>query len=171
MDWQASEWEFETERLRVVGWRRRGDEALAAFLTSALTEDVTRELPPSWQAGVTRANAREWIDDHDRQGATFLVESVERGDALGVFMFFPDGATLAEGQVRLGYVFAKAAWGRGYATELVKGFLRRWDDKGATAQLLAGVTAENLASQRVLSKAGFAKVGERDGILEYRREP
>ncbi|MBL4633064.1 MAG: GNAT family N-acetyltransferase, partial [Kofleriaceae bacterium] len=154
LSWEAKKWEFETDRLQIVGWRSRSDAKLAAFLAVALTENVTRELPPTWQSGVTLANAKAWIAERDSEGKMFLVET--RGDAtpIGVFMFFPDMATATEGQVRVGYVFAESAWGQGYASEVLVGFLKRWDKAGITAKLLAGVTASNLASQRVLEKAG-----------------
>ncbi len=171
--WQAKKWEFETERLQVVGWRSRGDAKLAAFLASALTENVTRELPPTWQSGVTIDNANAWIAERDTTGKLFLVETSDDAAAIGVFMFFPDKATAREGQVRVGYVFAESAWGNGYASEVLVGFLKHWDKTGITAQLLAGVTASNLASQRVLEKAGFSKVAskvEQPGeVLEYER--
>ena len=167
--WDVKEWEFATERLQIVGWRSRGDAKLAAFLASALTEKVTRELPSTWQSGVTLANAKAWIAERDSQGKMFLVET--RGDAtpVGVFMFFPGRATATEGEVRVGYVFAESAWGQGYASEVLVGFLKRWDKAGITAKLLAGVTASNLASQRVLEKAGFSKVNQPDEVLEYQR--
>ena len=168
MFWHSTLWEFETDRLRVLPWRSRGDGPLATFLAVALTSEVTRELPPSWQAGVTPTSAGDWIAARDREGVMFLVETKERDEPVGVFMFFPD-ETPERNVVRLGYVFVEAAWGCGYATELVWGFLGRWESRGAPGLLLAGVTVGNTASQRVLEKNGFVRAGERDGVIEYRR--
>ena len=139
-------------------------------MASALTADVTRDLPPSWQGGVPLESAPEWIAAREREGQMFLVRAKTDGEPVGFFMFFPGEATQHRGEVRVGYVLAETAWGRGYATELLRGFLRRWDEKGVTAELLAGVTARNTASRRVLEKAGFRKRSESSGVLEYQRE-
>ena len=169
MDWHSDAWGFETERLRVIDWLRRGEEKLADFLVSALTPEVTRELPPTW-GGFSRARAPAWIAERHREGTMFLVEAKDPGNAVGLFMFFPGGATRHRGEVRLGYVLAESAWGRGYATELLQGFVRRWDEKGVTANLLASVTVSNAASQRVLEKAGFSRSGEGQDVLVFRRK-
>jgi RimJ/RimL family protein N-acetyltransferase len=166
----TAEWEFETERTRAVPWRSRGDDTLAAFLSEALTPAVTAELPPSWQGGVSRETAGEWIAARDAEGSVFLVEAREDGTPVGLFLFFGfDGATLAEGEVHVGYVLAESAWGKGLASEILQGFVQRWDEKGATAVLKAGVTSINKASQRVLEKAGFVKVSEEEDVLKYSR--
>jgi len=169
MSWHSEEWEFETERLRVMGWRTRGVDTLSTFLVAALTDEVTRELPPSWQGGSAPAGVGEWIVEREREGQMFLVEAKEHSEPVGVFMFFPGESTQSRGEVRVGYVLVKSAWGRGYATELLQGFVRRWDEKGVTASLLAGVTVQNVASQRVLEKAGFSRAAERNEVLEYQR--
>jgi RimJ/RimL family protein N-acetyltransferase len=169
VDWSSQTWQFDTERLRIVPWRQGGDDRLAAFLCAELTCDVTRELPPTWQAGVQAEAAPDWIAAREGEGQMFAVESKADGVLVGLFMFFPGSASRHRGEVRLGYVLAQTAWGRGYATEIVEGFLRRWDGEGITANLLAGVTSQNTASQRVLEKCGFVRAGESDGILEYRR--
>jgi RimJ/RimL family protein N-acetyltransferase len=106
------------------------------------------------------------VADRDDEGLLFLIENRGSAEPLGLFMFFPD---IAAGEVRIGYVLAESAWGQGYATEVVTGFLRRWDEEGLTASLLAGVTSNNVASQRVLEKAGFTRGGTSDGILMYHR--
>ena len=98
----------------------------------------------------------------------FLVESKADGQLLGFFMFYPGDATLHSGEVRLGYVFAEAAWGHGYATELVWGFVSECRERGVTAELVAGVTEANTASRKVLDKAGFQQSGTHKGSLEYR---
>lgn len=62
----------------------------------------------------------------------------------------------------LGYVLAPAYWGQGHATTLV-GALTQWHFDHPEPKLRRGlrayVLAENLASQRVLEKCGFTRVG------------
>jgi len=60
----------------------------------------------------------------------------------------------------LGYVFQPSSWGRGYATEAIKGFLKAYYDiLGAGAgNLIARTDVENTGSRRVLEKVGFREV-------------
>jgi RimJ/RimL family protein N-acetyltransferase len=64
------------------------------------------------------------------------------------------------GDVELGYGLRKPSWGKGYASEVVRALVRRaFTDLGAVS-LVASVTVDNLASVRVLEKAGLRRVGE-----------
>ena len=57
--------------------------------------------------------------------------------------------------VRLGYLLAEQAWGRGLASELVGGFVCWYEANPAIRHLVAGVDQDNVASVRVLEKNGF----------------
>ena len=68
------------------------------------------------------------------------------------------------GQAMLGYSLLPRWYGRGYATRAVR-LLTRWGfDHVGLARLWAGTLPENVASQRVLEKAGF----RREGLLRGR---
>ena len=71
----------------------------------------------------------------------------------------------------LGYSVSERHNGRGYATEAVAAMLAvAWADPVVEA-VLASTAPSNLASQRVLEKAGFQLVdraGGQDGELRYR---
>jgi RimJ/RimL family protein N-acetyltransferase len=56
----------------------------------------------------------------------------------------------------IGYRFAPSAWGRGYATELVRYCLTVAHDRLGLAEVRAFAHPDNAASRRVLEKAGFA---------------
>ena len=60
--------------------------------------------------------------------------------------------------VEVGYHFAPAAWGRGYASELVATCTDIADRVLRLPVITAFAHAENLASQRVLQKSGFEPV-------------
>ena len=64
-----------------------------------------------------------------------------------------------------GYVFAKDAWGKGYATEAVRGVIEVARGIGVV-RLYALCHPDNSASRRVLEKCGFA----REGILRRHSE-
>lgn len=79
------------------------------------------------------------------------------------------GRPTAAGTVEIGYGIVPAYRQRGYATEAVRG-LTSW----AFAQGARAVTAEtedaNIASRRVLEKAGLRQVGRRGRMLNWRVE-
>lgn len=54
----------------------------------------------------------------------------------------------------------KPSWGRGYASEIVRALVRRAFTELGAVSLVASVTIDNVASIRVLEKAGLRRVGE-----------
>lgn len=60
--------------------------------------------------------------------------------------------------VEVGYYFDPAAWGRGYATELVAACTSLADDVLGLPEVRAFARSENAGSRRVLEKAGFEVV-------------
>ena len=60
--------------------------------------------------------------------------------------------------VEIGYFFHPAIWGRGYATELVTACVDIADRVLALPEVSAFARPENIASRRVLEKAGFKVV-------------
>jgi RimJ/RimL family protein N-acetyltransferase len=54
----------------------------------------------------------------------------------------------------LGYYFFPPYWGQGYATEAVRAVTQHLLSQGVH-RLVATVTAGNIASERILQKAGF----------------
>ncbi|TAL05840.1 MAG: N-acetyltransferase [Verrucomicrobia bacterium] len=75
------------------------------------------------------------------------------GEFIGWFHLRPDKITPEE--MELGYRLARSAWGRGLATEgaraLIEKAFREWGYEKISARTLA----VNLASQRVMQKAGL----------------
>ena len=63
--------------------------------------------------------------------------------------------------VRLGYLIAESAWGKGLASELIGGFVE-WCREQTIVSIEGGVGRENQASQRVLEKNGFELVTPTD---------
>jgi RimJ/RimL family protein N-acetyltransferase len=83
------------------------------------------------------------------------------GDFLGWFHFYPTARTPpfeqeeAPGTVELGYRLRSAAWGQGYATEGARALVRHGFTNLGVQRVIAHTLAENLASRRVLEKAGL----------------
>ena len=85
--------------------------------------------------------------------------AIERSaaDFLGWFHFRPpEGAT--PGQVELGYRLRKSAWGKGYATEGSRALIRKGFTESGVQRVTAEAAAANMASRRVMEKAGLTLV-------------
>ena len=76
------------------------------------------------------------------------------GAFLGWFHFEPrDGGP--PGEIVLGYRLRKSAWGKGYATEGARALIRKGFTELTAQRVIAETMAVNLASRRVLEKAGL----------------
>ena len=80
------------------------------------------------------------------------------GDFLGWFHFRPREGS-PPGEVELGYRLAKSAWGRGYATEGSRALIRRGFTESGVLRVTAEAAAANVASRRVMEKAGLRLAG------------
>jgi len=84
-----------------------------------------------------------------------LVVEKDGGTPIGL-VFVHEDEQGGDVDVRLGYLLAESAWGRGLATELVRGFVDVCRDRGARS-IAGGVGKSNAASRRVLEKCGFVQ--------------
>ena len=76
------------------------------------------------------------------------------GDFLGWFHFLPrEGAELDK--VELGYRLRRTAWGKGYATEGSRALIRKGFSELGVRRVVAETMAVNIASRRVMEKAGL----------------
>lgn len=79
------------------------------------------------------------------------------GQFLGWFHFRPrEGASPHEAE--LGYRLRQSAWGKGYATEGSRALIRKGFTEFGVQRVVAEAMAVNLASRRVMEKAGLTLV-------------
>ena len=156
---------FETGRLLVKEWHSFSpsdwqEQELASVIVAILTEPVTHALPASWQGSYTEERANEWIIERDSEGATLLVIEKLSGRAIGLMILFEMQANVSRDMtdVRLGYLLSEDAWGKGFATELVSGFVNWCRGQSSIMSIAGGVERDNQASIRVLEKTGFQLV-------------
>lgn len=96
--------------------------------------------------------------------ATDLKESGSYIGYCGIYPHFgPDGPVPAEGA--LAFYLARAAWGRGLATEAGRAFLGFGFGSLALRRIVAKIDVRNDRSRRVLEKLDFRSVG-----IEVRRD-
>ncbi|MGY0235280.1 GNAT family N-acetyltransferase [Longispora urticae] len=126
-----------------------GDPAVMRFLTNgrptprATVED---EVLPAILRTYERGPAGRWA-------------AVERatGEFLGWFALAP-GADGDAAEVELGYRLRADSWGRGYATEGSRALVRAAFTELGSRRVWAQTMAVNLASRRVMAKAGLRYV-------------
>ena len=92
----------------------------------------------------------------DRYGFWAAIEKAT-GDFLGWFHFRPrEGASTDEDE--LGYRLRKAAWGKGYGTEVSRALIHKGFTELGVQRVVASTYETNIASRRVMEKAGLRLV-------------
>ncbi len=69
-------------------------------------------------------------------------------------------------EIELGYRLGKAHWGKGYASEIARASAAYGFETLGHERLVAVSYPENIASRRVLTKAGFEELGSTDKYYE-----
>lgn len=155
---------FTTGRLRVGPWHDRAVAAgleLVDVVTELLNERTTAALPEPSRGDFDAARAAAWIAGRDAESPTLLASerSTERPIALVIVAAVPSDRSGLD--LRVGYVVAESAWGRGVASELLDGLVGWARTRRDVTSVSGGVELTNAASIRVLEKNGF-RVTERD---------
>ena len=101
---------------------------------------------------------RARLAEQDAGEAAYYVLVADDGSILGRFNLIFTGAGTAE----LGYRVAEHAAGRGVATAAVRELCRLAAARHRLRILRAGTSHDNVASQKVLAKAGFVPAGPAD---------
>ena len=151
---------LETERL--VLRRPRVSDEPAIFSRYASDPEVTRYM--AWPTHTSLDDTHAFLRLSDDAWA--------RWPLAGPYLVFArDGVTLLGGagivnddavRAQIGYILARDAWGRGYATEALLASVGAARAAGVR-RLEAGVHVDHHASGRVLEKAGFVREGPRPG--------
>jgi RimJ/RimL family protein N-acetyltransferase len=145
------------ETARLVLRRPRAEDAAAIFTRFAADREVTRFVgwPTHESLDDTRAFLAFSDGQWDRWPAGPYLALSRTDDAIlgstGLDFETPSRAAT-------GYVFAKDAWGRGYATEALCAMIDLARTLGVR-RLYALCHPEHRASWRVLEKGGFAREG------------
>lgn len=167
---------FTTARLEVFGWhalpgRPTGAPSLTELVIGLLSEPVTRFLPAGWRGIDDADRAARWIAERDAEGATLLVVDRATGDPLGLLLLHSADAGGDRVEVRIGYLLAESAWGRGLATELVTGLVAWCRARPVIGSIVGGVAPGNEASIRVLERCGFEPLSPPDTTEPDTTEP
>jgi ribosomal-protein-alanine N-acetyltransferase len=155
--------EFKTTRLVLV--RPRAADAASIFERYASDPVVTKYLGWPRHQAVTDTeaflafSAAQW----ERWSAgPYLIRSRSQDEVLGGTGFTFEGPD----QAVTGYVLAKDAWGKGYATEAVRAIVDIGHQLGL-ARLSALCHPQHRPSLRVLEKCGFTRDSAWTGQAEF----
>jgi len=118
--------------------------------------EVMRFIPGGAQPpSAVLAVLEKHVSDNEHGLGFYAVEERATGAVVGEVGF----GVFDTGERELGWTFARAYWGRGYATEVVRVCL------ALTGPVVAAIDSENVASIRVAEKVGLGARGscERGG--------
>ena len=141
--------EIETDRLRLRPARPGDADGLHALVSEFEVVKMTATWPWPPDRAFTESRATPYDPAKGITGPVRL-----GGEIIGMA-----GVTEAE----LGYMFAPAHWGRGYATEICAALVARAFAGYDWPEIRAGVLIDNPASARVLDKLGFVEAGAGEG--------
>jgi RimJ/RimL family protein N-acetyltransferase len=146
---------LETRRLVLRAPEDRDADVIAQLASDYDIARMTTRMPHPYGVEDARAFVAAVAAQDPRRDNTFLIEHEDQGP-VGMLGFFHDADPYPE----MGYWIGKPYWGRGFATEAAEAGLswakKRWKKRA----IAAGHFADNPASGRVLSKAGFLYTGE-----------
>jgi ribosomal-protein-alanine N-acetyltransferase len=154
---------FQTDRLTV---RRYTELDQEIFHSLSGNEDVMRYIRPIQTRGESDNFLGENISFYDKhpQMGRWAVEEKTSVKFVGSFaiIFIPNSD-----KIQLGYSLKKEEWGKGYATELTRAGLHYVFQEMKLPLIYAVTEKDNIASQRVLLKAGF---NEESRYMEENKE-
>ncbi len=146
---------FETDRLALR--KPRPEDAEAVFAEYAQDREVTKFL--TWRPHENIEETREFIKTcvADWEGGPTFTWSITQKSAnrtIGMIALRIHGF-----KADFGYVLAREYWGRGVVTEALKAVTRWAENQPEIHRIWSVCDVENVASSRVMEKAGLEKEG------------
>lgn len=144
---------LETERLILRKFRI---EDVEKVYNSWVTDPNTNRFL-NWNLHVdineTKATLEKWIDEYFYGSYNWVVELKDTHELIGMI----DAEEVFEryNSIGIGYAYASAYWGRGYATEALKAVISFFFNECEVHLIEARHIKSNPASGRVMEKAGM----------------
>lgn len=150
---------YQTSRLQIneILNSNQNPDFLASVM-QILTASVVENLPPYFHNVDSTLSAQEWLKQIMSEGRLFIVQLTGESKTIG-FVFL---STENRGDTHIGYLLAESYWGKGYATEILKGLIDFIDSEDKITRLIAGVATDNIASTKLLHKLGFMQNSSED---------
>jgi RimJ/RimL family protein N-acetyltransferase len=142
--------ELKLERCTLRAWR---SEDAASLVRSANNTAVWRNLRDRFPHPYTARHAATWIRT-SRRATQFAIDV--GGEAVGGVGYLV-GEDVYRRSAEVGFWLAEPFWGRGIMTEAVLAITRLAFERHDICRVYAEVFEWNVASMRVLEKAGYAR--------------
>jgi RimJ/RimL family protein N-acetyltransferase len=140
---------------RLLLRRPRPGDVEAVFRRYASDPDVTRYM--AWPTHRSPADTHAFLAFSDAEWARWSAGSYLIWSSVDDRLLGGTGLTFESAMEAItGYILARDAWGRGYATEVLTAMVQLAGTLGVT-RLTAGCHPEHRVSQRVLEKGGFRR--------------
>jgi len=145
---------FETPRLKVSEIQQdipiSERSALIERITEILTPLVVENLPPYFHGIDSPELADAWLDRMLSESRLFQVGTTEITIIGFLFVSVEDNH-----DAHIGYLLSEEFWGKGIASELLRGFISAAPITEPWTKLVGGVVKSNIASANLLRKLGF----------------
>ena len=108
---------------------------------------------------ITREQCEKWIEvtlgNYQKRGYGMLaIEEAKSGKLIGFAgLVHPGGQVVPE----VKYAFLRSHWGQGFASETVRGLIEYGRSDHSMSYIIATAAPANVASHKVLLKAGFGR--------------
>lgn len=142
---------------KIRKWELSDAKDLAVALSNTKIQDNLRDglpYPYTEQDGIDYISAMLSADEND----TFAFAITAEGKVIGSIGVFRQG-NIHRQTAEIGYYIAEEYWGKGIMTEAIKQVCKYVFDKSDIIRIYAEPFAYNMASCRVLEKAGFQYEG------------
>ncbi|WP_375481134.1 GNAT family N-acetyltransferase [uncultured Jatrophihabitans sp.] len=143
-----------TTRLVVTTWLPEDVDALHDLHSDPLTMRWVRKGRPETRSETQDLLATYRREQQARGWTKWRVADAGSGQLVGRAGFGVSG----DGR-ELGYTLSRQRWGQGLATEVARALVQWHQDTAPEVPLAAIAAVDNVASQRVLDKAGFTPSG------------
>ena len=156
---------YQTTRLKIGEvFNSKQDSEFLVSVIEILTPSVVESLPPYFHDVNSIPSAQKWLAQVISDGRLFIVKLIGESKAIG-FVFL---STENSGDTHIGYLLGEPYWGKGYATEILKGLIDFIKSEDQVTRLIAGVATDNVASIKLLQKLGFIhSSSEVNGTMFY----
>lgn len=146
----------ETERLILRTWEKTDAQALFELCKDADVMEHIGDGKPLQKIEEAEKMLERVFENYEKNGfSRYAVVEKSSGKLIGSCGF----VLLNNGEIELGYLFAKDSWGKGFATEAATACVEYGFEKLGFKKLVALTDIDHTETHKVLEKAGFKNVG------------
>lgn len=127
---------------------------LESLVQSANNSNIARNLTDAFPSPYTREDGEKYLKMVCDENPTNVFAIEVNGEAVGSISVLPQ-TDIHQLNAEMGYFLAESLWGKGIMPEAVKQVVKYVFETFDITRIYARPFGRNLASQRVLEKAGF----------------